>query len=140
MSQIPPHHQQKSKNTLVASSSRPNKVPRPGWPEIIVGFVVLAIESIQREIVNQVRAAVLENIGLDSRMAALISLMKTAHFTNAMFTSEERSKARLRIKAIAKGELVGKAVFDTIANAQAAMMAAINASISASASSSSSNQ
>lgn len=43
MSQIPPHHQQKSKNTLVASSSRPNKVPRPGWPEIIVGFVVLAI-------------------------------------------------------------------------------------------------
>lgn len=100
----------------------------------------LTDESIQREIVNQVRAAVLEDIGLDSRMAALISLIKTAHLTNAMFTSEERSKARLRIKAIAKGELVGKAVSDTIANAQAAMMAAINASISASASSSSSNQ
>ncbi|MBW4542742.1 MAG: GPP34 family phosphoprotein, partial [Myxacorys chilensis ATA2-1-KO14] len=33
----------------------------------------LTDESIQREIVQQVRAAVLEGIGLDSRMAALIS-------------------------------------------------------------------
>jgi golgi phosphoprotein 3 len=99
----------------------------------------LTDESIQRTIINQVRAAVLEDIGLDSRMAALISLMKASHLTNALFIPEERREARSRIKAIAKGELIGKAVSDTIANAQAAMMTAINASIIASTSSSSSS-
>ncbi len=65
-----------------------------------------------------------------------------------MFRPEERSEARpsryllssTRIKAISKGELVGKAVSDTIANAQVAMMTAINASIIASTSSSNTNQ
>ncbi|MGF1569909.1 MAG: GPP34 family phosphoprotein [Nodosilinea sp.] len=46
----------------------------------------LTDESIQREIVEQVRAAVLEGIGLDARMAALISLMQASHLTAAVFS------------------------------------------------------
>ncbi|HEY9653965.1 MAG TPA: GPP34 family phosphoprotein [Crinalium sp.] len=80
----------------------------------------LTDESIQRELVQQVRAAVLEGIGLDSRMAALISLMQASHLTDAVFRPEERPVARSRIKAIAEGELVGKAVSKAIFTVQAA--------------------
>ncbi|MBW4694420.1 MAG: GPP34 family phosphoprotein [Lyngbya sp. HA4199-MV5] len=76
-------------------------------------------ESIQREIVQQVRAAVLEGIGLDSRMAALISLMQASHLTDAVFRPEERLEARSRIKAIAREELVGQAVSKAIFAVQA---------------------
>jgi golgi phosphoprotein 3 len=80
----------------------------------------LTDESIQREIVQQVRAAVLEGTGLDSRMAALISLMQASHLTDAVFRPEERTEARSRIKAIAEGELVCKAVSKAIFTVQAA--------------------
>ncbi|MBI4781777.1 MAG: GPP34 family phosphoprotein [Oscillatoriophycideae cyanobacterium NC_groundwater_1537_Pr4_S-0.65um_50_18] len=84
-------------------------------------------ESIQREIVQQVRAAVLESIGLDSRMAALISLMQASHLTDAVFRPEERSEARSQIKAIAREELVGQAVSKAIFTVQAAtFVGAIN--------------
>lgn len=87
----------------------------------------LTDESIQREIVQQVRAAVLEGIGLDSRMAALISLMQASHLTDAVFRPEERPEARSRIRAIAEGELVGKAVSKAIFTIQAAtLVGAIN--------------
>jgi golgi phosphoprotein 3 len=87
----------------------------------------LTDESIQREIVQQVRAAVLEGIGLDSRMAALISLMQASHLTDAVFRPEERPEARSQIKAIAEGELVGKAVSKAIFIVQAAAtLGAIN--------------
>lgn len=87
----------------------------------------LTDESIQREIVQQVRAAVLEGIGLDFRMAALISLMQASHLTDAVFRPEERPEARSRIKAIAEGELVGKAVSKAIFIVQAAAtLGAIN--------------
>lgn len=87
----------------------------------------LTDESIQREIVQQVRAAVLEGIGLDSRMAALISLMQASHLTDAVFRPEERPEARSRIRAIAEGELVGKAVSKAIFTVQAATtLGAIN--------------
>ncbi len=87
----------------------------------------LTDESIQREIVQQVRAAVLEGIGLNSRMAALISLMQASHLTDAVFTPEERPEARSRIKAIAEGELVGKAVSKAIFTVQtAATLGAVN--------------
>jgi golgi phosphoprotein 3 len=76
----------------------------------------LADESIQRALVSQVRAAILEDTGLDSPMAALISLIKASHLTKAVFTPEERREARLRIQAIAQGEQVGKAVSETIAS------------------------
>lgn len=85
----------------------------------------LTDESIQREIVQQVRAAVLEGI-VDSRMAALISLMQASHLTNAVFGPKERSEARSRIKAIAEGELVGKAVSKAILTVQATTLSAIN--------------
>lgn len=80
----------------------------------------LTDESIQREIVQQVRAAVLEGTGLDSRMAALISLMQASHLTDAVFRPEERPEAQSRIEAIAEGELVGKAVSKAIFTIQAA--------------------
>jgi hypothetical protein len=87
----------------------------------------LTDESIRREIVQQVRAAVLEGIGLDSRMAALISLMQASHLTDAVFRPEERPEARSRIKAIAEGELVGQAVSKAIFTIQAATtLSAIN--------------
>ncbi|MBW4445180.1 MAG: GPP34 family phosphoprotein [Plectolyngbya sp. WJT66-NPBG17] len=86
----------------------------------------LTDESIQREIVQQVRAAVLEGIGLDSRMAALISLMQASHLTDAVFRPEERPEARSRIKAIAREELVGQAVSKAILTIQATTLGAIN--------------
>ncbi|HEY9640741.1 MAG TPA: GPP34 family phosphoprotein [Coleofasciculaceae cyanobacterium] len=87
----------------------------------------LTDESIQRETVQQVRAAVLEGVGLDSRMAALISLMQASHLTDAVFRPEERPEARSRIRAIAREELVGKAVSKAIFTVQtAATLGAIN--------------
>jgi len=87
----------------------------------------LTDESIQREIVQQVRAAVLGGIGLDSRMAALISLMQASHLTDVVFRPEERPEARSRIKAIAEGELVGQAVSKAIFTIQAAtLLGAVN--------------
>lgn len=87
----------------------------------------LTDESIQREIIQQVRAAVLAGTGLNSRMAALISLMQASHLTDAMFGPEERPEARSRIKAIAEGELVGQAVSKAIFIIQAATtLGAIN--------------
>jgi golgi phosphoprotein 3 len=87
----------------------------------------LTYESIQRKIVQQVRAAVLEGIGLDSRMVALISLMQASHLTDAVFRPEERPEARSRIRAIAEGELVGKAVSKAIFRIQAVtLLGAIN--------------
>ncbi|MDX2215783.1 MAG: GPP34 family phosphoprotein [Oculatellaceae cyanobacterium bins.114] len=87
----------------------------------------LTDESIQRKIVQQVRAAVLEGVGLNSRMAALISLMQASHLTDAVFRPEERPEARSRIKAIAREELVGKAVSKAIFTVQtAATLGAVN--------------
>ncbi|MCC5655115.1 GPP34 family phosphoprotein [Nostoc sp. XA013] len=87
----------------------------------------LTDESIQREIVQQVREAVLEGIGLDSRMVALISLMQASDLTDAVFRPEERPEARSRIKAIAREELVGQAVSKAIFTVQAAtLLGAIN--------------
>lgn len=86
----------------------------------------LTEESIQREIVQQVRAAVLEGIGLDSRMAALISLMQASHLTDAVFELEERPEARSRIKAIVREELVGQAVSKAILTIQATTLGTIN--------------
>jgi hypothetical protein len=87
----------------------------------------LTDESIQREIVQQVRTAVLEGIGLNSRMVALISLMQASHLTDAVFRPEERPEARSRIRAIAEGELVGKAVSKAIFIIQATtILGAVN--------------
>jgi golgi phosphoprotein 3 len=86
----------------------------------------LTDESIQREIVQQVRAAVLDGTGLDSRMAALISLMQASHLTDAVFRPEERTEARSRIKAIAREDLVGQAVSKAILTIQATTLGAIN--------------
>jgi membrane protease YdiL (CAAX protease family) len=43
MSKVSSNHPHKSGNPPAASSNRLDKVSRPGWPEIVVGLVVLAI-------------------------------------------------------------------------------------------------
>ncbi|MGJ3248739.1 MAG: CPBP family intramembrane glutamic endopeptidase [Elainellaceae cyanobacterium] len=43
MSQLPSNHTRELGKATAASSSRPNKVPRPGLPEGIVGLVVFSI-------------------------------------------------------------------------------------------------
>jgi uncharacterized protein len=43
MSKVSSNHPQQSEKTLAASSARLNKVSRPGWPEIVVGLVTLAV-------------------------------------------------------------------------------------------------
>jgi uncharacterized protein len=43
MSQVPSNHPRESGKTTTASSSRPNKVPRPELPECIVGLIVLSV-------------------------------------------------------------------------------------------------
>lgn len=43
MSQISTDHSQKSRNSPDSSSDQFNKVSRPGWPEIVVGLVALAV-------------------------------------------------------------------------------------------------
>jgi hypothetical protein len=87
----------------------------------------LTDESIQREIVQQVRTAVLAGTGLNSRITALISLMQASHLTDAVFRPEERLEARSRIRAITEGELVGKAVSKAIFIIQATtLLGAVN--------------
>lgn len=46
MSQVSPDHPRESEKNPAASSERPNKLSRPGWPEIIVGLVVLAAVAV----------------------------------------------------------------------------------------------
>lgn len=43
MSQVFSNHPRESGKTPAASSTRPNKLSRPGWPEIVVGLVVFAV-------------------------------------------------------------------------------------------------
>jgi membrane protease YdiL (CAAX protease family) len=64
MSQLPSNHPRESrKNT--ASSSRPNKAPRPGLPECIVGLVVLFV-------VGFVGGSQLPRLGLDPVVYGLV--------------------------------------------------------------------
>ena len=43
MSYVSPDHSRESAKTPAASSERPDRFSRPGWPEIAVGLVVLAV-------------------------------------------------------------------------------------------------
>jgi uncharacterized protein len=63
MSKISSHHPESGKTT--ASSSRPNKVPRPGLPECIVGLVVLFV-------VGFVVGSQLSRLGLDPVVYGLV--------------------------------------------------------------------
>jgi uncharacterized protein len=64
MSQRSSNHPQESRKTT-ASSSRPNKAPRPGWPECIVGIVVLFV-------VGFVGGSQLSRLGLDPVVYGLV--------------------------------------------------------------------
>jgi len=46
MSQVSSRHPRESGKTLATSPARPNKPSRPGWPEIIVGLVVLGAVAV----------------------------------------------------------------------------------------------
>jgi nicotinamide mononucleotide adenylyltransferase len=95
--------------------------------------------SVKQAMVNRVRRTVLESRTPDSRMAALISLIKACNLTNTLFNREERREAHQQINAIAKGELVGKAVSDAVAAVQAGIMASIVVATSAASASDSSS-
>lgn len=43
MSQVSTDHPQKSRKPPGSSSAQPNEVSRPGWPEITIGLIVLAV-------------------------------------------------------------------------------------------------
>lgn len=99
----------------------------------------LVDRSVKQAIVDRIRRTVLEGRMPDSRTAALISLIKACDLTNTLFTREERREAHQQINAIAKGELVGKAVSDAVMGVQAAIMVSIVAATSAAASASDSS-
>ncbi len=46
MSQVSSNYPQDSGNIHAASSSQPGKLARPGWPEVVVGLVVLAAVAV----------------------------------------------------------------------------------------------
>jgi len=95
--------------------------------------------SVQYRLIDQVRAAVFSDVNLDSRMAALISLVQACELTNTLFDAQERREAHQRMKAISRGELVGKAVSDAVSEIQAALIATITAVMVTSTASSSGN-
>ncbi|MBD3884305.1 GPP34 family phosphoprotein [Phormidium tenue FACHB-886] len=93
----------------------------------------------KQSVVDRVCMAVLNDAEPDARTAALISLIQACNLTHHLFLPEERREARQRIKAIAEGERMGKAVSDTVASVQAAINAGVTAAIIASTASTSSS-
>jgi len=76
---------------------------------------------------DRLRSAVLAGTPLEPRLAALISLVNACGLLDELFSREERKKARQRSKEITQGELIGKAVSDTVAGVQAAIIGAVAA-------------
>ncbi|OKH25393.1 GOLPH3/VPS74 family protein [Chroogloeocystis siderophila] len=93
----------------------------------------------KQTIINRLRMVVLHDAQLEARTTVLISLIKACNLTHHLFVPEERREARRRIDAIAKGEQIGKAVFDTVISVQTAVSAGIMGAIGASTTSTSSN-
>lgn len=79
----------------------------------------------EQGIKDRLRSAVLAGAPLEPRLAALISLVNACGLLDELFSREERKKARQRIKEITQGELIGKAVSDTVAGVQAAIIGAV---------------
>ncbi|MGH2345314.1 MAG: GOLPH3/VPS74 family protein [Chloroflexota bacterium] len=88
--------------------------------------------SPERETRERIRAAVLDGTAPESRIAALIGLMKACNLTTLIFTRDEQRAFGRRIDQIAHGDAVGQAVSRAAEAAQAAMTAAIAASIATS--------
>ncbi|MBH8552599.1 CPBP family intramembrane metalloprotease [Nostocaceae cyanobacterium CENA357] len=88
MSKVPSSYLRESGKTT-ASSSRPNKVSRPGWPEIVVGLVVYLI-------VGFGGVSLFRNLGLDPVVHGLISVAWTGVATLIAFAVA----ARLRVRSL----------------------------------------
>lgn len=89
MSQVPSNHPRKSGKTAAASSSRLNKVSRPGLPEGIVGLIVFSI-------VGYGGGALLARRGLDPVVLGLIFTALTGVAGIAGFAAA----ALLRIRSL----------------------------------------
>ncbi len=83
----------------------------------------------ERELRRRVRAVALEGAASEPKDAALLSLVKACDLTGEVFAPEEEPRVRERLEHISEDELIGKAVSDTLAQAQAAMNAAVMASV-----------
>ena len=92
-------------------------IPTPRYPTLSG-----APEMKRRELI---RNAILHNVEPDERTGILISLVSACSLVNEIFEKEERKAAKQRVKEIAKGETVGKAVSDNVAGVQAAVIIVI---------------
>lgn len=99
-------------------------IPRAHYP--VVDFTT------EWEMRHRVRAVILDGETPDARTAILLSLVQACQLTDTLFTRDERARARRRLKEIAQGELVGKAIADTVAGMEAAVTVAVIAATSAS--------
>jgi hypothetical protein len=79
----------------------------------------------EQEVRDRIRAVILGGATLDPRIAMLISLVNACGLVDEIFSREERKLARKRIKEIAKKDLIGKTVSDTVAEIEAAIVASI---------------
>ncbi|MFQ5822601.1 MAG: GPP34 family phosphoprotein [bacterium] len=93
--------------------------------------------KVEQEVRDGIRAIILDGKTPEPRMAVLISLVNACNLVGEIFSREERKVARKRVKEIAKSNLIGMAVSDTVAGIQVAISAAIAATVVASSSSSS---
>jgi uncharacterized protein len=89
MPQVSSNRPQKSGKPLVASSTRLNKVSRPGWPEIVVGLVVYTAVAF-------VGVSQLKRLGLDPAVYGLILTSWTGVATLVAFAVA----VRLRIRSL----------------------------------------
>ena len=83
----------------------------------------------EREVRRKVRAAALGNEDPDPRSAALLSLIKACDLVDEVFSPDEQERVGWRLEQISEGELIGRAVSDTVVQVQAATQAAVMTSV-----------
>lgn len=86
----------------------------------------------ERALRDQLRAAVLDDDAPTPRLAALIALADACKLTDTLFSKAERKTVAPRLKAIAQGQDMGKAVRGATEEMQAAVIAATMAAIAGS--------
>lgn len=96
-------------------------------------------EEVKEVIKKKIREGILDEDGnMDDDVAVLGSLVFACNLVNEVFPADERRIARKRLKQIAKEEVYGKAVSETVQAMQVAIMASVIAATTVSTTSSSS--
>ncbi|HEY7200738.1 MAG TPA: GPP34 family phosphoprotein, partial [Candidatus Dormibacteraeota bacterium] len=81
---------------------------------------------------ERIRRAVLDWVGVDPEIAALIGIAQAAGVVDRHFSDAERDVARRRVKEITAEQVVGGAVSGTVQAVNAAMVAGVTAAVLAS--------